>query len=80
MFLVMGCYGAAQFGRTQRVGVADAPVGQRPCSGLADQRRRRIGRLPHRHGDHRLAERLQPVGFGEHVHRVEGLDIAAPGE
>ena len=62
---------------TERIRVANAPLGQRFRRRIADVSRRGIGRLTDGHRDDRLAERLQTIGLREDVHGVERLDIAA---
>ena len=77
MFVVVSGDRLAQAAYPERVGVADAAILQRPGSGLANRHRRGIRRLSDCHRNHRMAEALQAIGLGEHVHRVERLDIAA---
>ncbi len=47
------------------------------AAAVANALRRGVGRLADRHRHDGLADRLQPVGLGEDVHGVKGLDIAA---
>ena len=79
MLGVMCCNRLAQVGPAKGVGVADAAVAQGALRGLAHEAWRRVERLAHGKRDHRRAERLQPVGFRQNVHGVEGLDIPAFG-
>ena len=70
----------AQAAQAERVGIADAAVLQRARCRLANRQRCGIGGLPDRHRDHRMAKAFQAIGLGQHVHRVERLDIAASGQ
>jgi hypothetical protein len=67
----------AQFDDAERVGVADAALGQRFLGRPSHRSRCGVSRLADRHRHDVPARRAQPVGLGQHVHGVERFDRAA---
>ncbi len=69
----------AQRQRPKRVRIADAAVAECRARRLKRRLGRRMGRLSHSHRNDGMAGLTPKRRLGQHIHGVEGFDIAALG-